>query len=91
MFYIFHNAIIFSIRLHELKQLNYSLDVQLKREQEERQKIEQQLMALYGTRSFSSPSGRIAKGSSSYRSSAIDNADEFYNDHGDLNTCELLY
>ena len=37
-------------KLRELKQLNYSLDVQLRREQEERQTIERQLMALYGTR-----------------------------------------
>lgn len=39
-----------AIKLRELKQLNYSLDVQLRREQEERQTIERQLMALYGTR-----------------------------------------
>lgn len=37
-------------KLRELKQLNYSLDVQLRREQEERQTIERQLMALYGSR-----------------------------------------
>jgi len=39
-----------ALKLRELKQLNYSLDVQLKREQEERQTIERQLMALYGTK-----------------------------------------
>ena len=62
-------------KLRELKQLNYSLDVQLRREQEERQTIERQLMALYGTRP-----GRT----SPYKAST---AVESTNQQEDLDTC----
>ena len=65
-----------AVKLKELKQLNYSLDVQLRREQEERQTIERQLMALYGTRP-----GRTSPYKNT--SEAIDNQQE------DLDTCKI--
>lgn len=77
-------------RLRELKQLNYSLDVQLRREQEERQTIERQLMALYGTRGGST--SPYANGSRSHRSrSRQHNADESSSQHAgeaDLDSCK---
>ena len=63
-------------KLKELKQLNYSLDVQLRREQEERQTIERQLMALYGTRP-----GRT----SPYKTSSATVVEQ------DLDTCKLVF
>ena len=67
-------------KLRELKQLNYSLDVQLRREQEERQTIERQLMALYGTRP-----GRT----SPYKTSAA--VESTNHQQEDLDTCNSLF
>lgn len=74
-------------KLRELKQLNYSLDVQLRREQEERQTIERQLMALYGTRGGStSPIYANGARRSTVRQSNDDDGSEF-----DLNNCKLFF
>ena len=68
-------------RLRELKQLNYSLDVQLRREQEERQTIERQLMALHGSRGGST-SPRPFRSLEQQERSSRNAADET-----DLNSC----
>jgi len=86
-------------RLQELKQINYSLDVQLKREQEERQKIERQLMALYGSRGqYTPPPGPAAASAASGAASAnhspgrlvrLNTADDFYHhETSDLSNCK---
>ena len=81
-------------RLRELKQLNYSLDVQLRREQEERQTIERQLMALYGSRGGStSPYANAARRSRSRQNNADDSIGGQPSNTGetDLNSCTYIF
>ncbi len=74
-------------KLRELKQLNYSLDVQLRREQEERQTIERQLMALYGTRGGST-SPIYANGARRATSAGRQLTHDADGSEFDLNSCE---
>ena len=76
-------------RLRELKQLNYSLDVQLKREQEERQTIERQLMALYGTK-LNSPFSNSRKAVPSQGDSESDMNQSEILQETDLNSCRFF-
>lgn len=76
-----------AIKLRELKQLNYALDVQLRREQEERQTIERQLMALYGSRGGSSSPGYVNGAKRSNVQQAERDADASGQDVG-VNSCK---